>query len=36
MAGHIALSEQKSKMAESFSQVVINTNTAKEVGWVTP
>lgn len=36
MAGHIALSEQKSKMAESFRQVVINTDTAKEVGWLTP
>lgn len=36
MAGHIALSEQKSKMAESFRQVVINTDTAKEVGWLKP
>ncbi len=36
MAGHIALSQSQSKMADSLKQVVINQNTAQEVGWFKP
>lgn len=34
MTGHIALSEQKSKMADSLAQVVVNEPTAIEIGWL--
>lgn len=34
MAGHIAMSETKSKMADSLKYVVINSETAKEIGWL--
>lgn len=34
MAGHIALSAQKSKMADSLTQVVVNEPTAIEIGWL--
>jgi len=34
MAGRIALSPDKHKMAESLSSVLINPHTAKEINWI--
>lgn len=34
MAGHIALSQTTNKMPDQLSQVVVNTTTAKEIGWI--
>ena len=34
MAGHIPVSETKSKMPENLEQTIINPQTATEMGWV--